>query len=148
PPPDQTFPSRSSNSALIPRPPKSDSSENETPNAFMRKRPLVVPAHMLPSWSRKRASTSTVARAGGRLTLVNRVPSPRYNPLLVPTHNSLSPTGNKQLIFLSEIPVTRIVRPSAKKKRPAAVPSQILPSRASAIARTRDGGRTAGGAST
>src|SRR6266478_1555346 len=49
---------------VIPRPPNSDSSLNETPKALMRKRPLVVPAHMLPSWSRKRASTSTVARAG------------------------------------------------------------------------------------
>src|SRR5713226_5039401 len=109
PPPAQRFPSRSSKRALIPPLPKSPSLENETPAALIRRRPRVVPAQTLPSWSRRRVRTWTPVRVRGNSTLLSRVPFHRYNPLLVPIHNSLSPTGNKQLIFLSEIPVTRVV---------------------------------------
>ena len=95
-------------------PMKPPSSETETPEALIRKRPRVVPAQMLPSWSRKRARTWTSARACGNVALVSREPFHRYKPLLVPTHNSLSPVGNKQLIFLSETPLASVARFSVK----------------------------------
>src|SRR5215470_1270530 len=130
--PTQRFPSRSSKIAVTAPPRFSD---ERTPLALIRASPLAVPTHMFDSRSLDKASVCERLSERSAPSRVSSVPFQRARPLSVPIHNSRSPTGKRQLTFLSC--ASRSMReswPLRREKSPASRdPIQTVPSAVSAI---------------